>query len=179
MSVLVINGSPRARGRSAAIEEILKQKLQKLGHQDISFFRICDNEVHGCVACEYCESSGDCIFTDEMSFLLQSLRSTEELIVISPIYFSGVPAQLKAVLDRLQPFFYKRQALLKSGGKLPQKKPFHLILVGEGGDPHGYQPAVTMCQSALQLADFKMQSLQVFIGGNQPSSSDEISLGKE
>lgn len=179
MSALVINGSPRAKGRSAALEHLVFERLKQLGVQELSCFRVRDEAVHPCIGCDACALSGTCIYTDAMDWLIPALLKADMLVLISPIYFSGVPAQLKAVLDRLQPLFHKRMSLLQTGLDLPRKKPLHLILVGEGGDPHGYDPAVTICKSALALADFKIVDVHAFIGDEQPRTCEDLHFIKE
>ncbi len=179
MSTVLINGSPRARGRSAALELLVSQKLELLGEQDISFYRVADDTVKGCVACDYCVSAGTCVFTDAMDWLIPALGKADRVVLISPIYFAGVPSQLKAVLDRLQPLFHKRMALLKRKEPLPCKKPLHLLLVGEGGDPHGFDPAITMVKSAFQLADFAIADVHAFIGDEQPRTIEDLDFIKE
>ncbi|MDO5335645.1 MAG: flavodoxin family protein [Coriobacteriia bacterium] len=174
-SALVINGSPRARGRSARVEKLLLGALKAKGVTDISVFRTCDTPVRGCIGCDYCEGAGECVFSDEMGELIGRLLSVGEVYVISPVYFSGPPSQLKAMLDRLQPLFYRRMRIKDAGEPLPDKRPMVLYVVGEGGDPHGFEPVVTCCKSALSLADLRLQHVQSFIGPEaQPNTPEDL-----
>lgn len=92
-----------------------------------------------------------------MAELLRLLRVADELTLVSPVYFAGPPSQLKAVLDRFQPCYW---AGLRKG----PKRPAHLIAVGEGGDPHGFEPLVVICRSALAVAGFELVDVQARIG---------------
>lgn len=179
MPTIVINGSPRARGRSAALELLIAERLKALGEEDVSYYRVSEGAVKGCVGCDYCASAGVCVFSDAMDWLIPALCKADRVILVSPIYFAGVPSQLKAVLDRLQPLFHKRMDLLKRKEPLPCKKPLHLLLVGEGGDPHGYDPAVTMVKSAFQLADFTIVDVHAFIGDKQAQGIEDLDFIKE
>ncbi len=179
MSTIVINGSPRLRGRSAALELLVSEKLKSIGEKEISYYRVAEDAVKGCVGCDYCASAGTCVFSDAMEWLIPALGKADRLVLISPIYFAGVPSQLKAVLDRLQPLFHKRMGLLERKEPLPYKKPLHLLLVGEGGDPHGFDPAVTMVKSAFQLADYTIADVHAFIGDKQAQGIEDLDFIKE
>jgi hypothetical protein len=73
------------------------------------------------------------------------------------VYFAGPPSQLKAALDRLQPHYWK-------GTRRQPKRPACLYVVGEGGDPHGFAPLVTICRSALAVAGFELVDVRSHIG---------------
>jgi multimeric flavodoxin WrbA len=79
----------------------------------------------------------------------------DDLIVVSPVYFAGPPAPYKALLDRMQPF-YERWDRDRRRGVHARKRPARLIAVGEGGDPHGYDPLVVCTRSALAVAGFSL-----------------------
>ena len=76
-----------------------------------------------------------CVIDDDMFEVRKHLDAADELIVVSPVYFAGAPAQLKALLDRMQPYFH---STVRRG----EKRPLVLHVVGEGGDPHGFEPLV-------------------------------------
>ena len=84
--------------------------------------------------------------------------------MVSPIYFAGAPSQLKAVLDRLQPFFWPYLERRKKGEPLPAKRPLSLFVVGDGGDPHGYGPLVASVRSSMALAGFAIEETVPLIG---------------
>lgn len=98
-----------------------------------------------------------CPFSDGMTQVFQAFIEADELHVVSPVYFSGPPAQLKALIDRLQPCYWN---LWRS---LP-KCPAFLYAVGEGGDPHGFAPLAGIVRSALPLAGFQLQAVYDWVG---------------
>ena len=77
--------------------------------------------------------------------------------MVSPVYFAGPPAQLKALLDRLQPYFW-------SDARAGAKRPAVLHVVGEGGDPHGFEPLVGIVRSALACAGFTLETVYDWVG---------------
>lgn len=174
---LVINGSPRANGRSSRLERLLLSRLRSdYPGEAVDVFRVSDTPIRGCVGCDYCEQASTCVMDDEMAELIDRLLSVRAVFVVSPIYFSGVPSQMKAVLDRLQPLFFRRMRKLAEGEGVPSKRPLVLYLVGEGGDPHGFEPAVAECRSAFNLADLSLTLGGAFIGANQPRVPDDVPI---
>lgn len=104
-------------------------------------------------------SAHQCIIGDEMAEVRKHLDAADELIVVSPVYFSGAPAQLKALLDRMQPYFWSN---LRERTK--ERRPCTLHVVREGGDPHGFDPLVGVVRSAFGVAGFKLERVVDWMG---------------
>ena len=64
---------------------------------------------------------------------------------------------MKALLDRFQPLFSTYDP------KAP-KRPAKLMVVGQGGDPHGFGPLETIMRSALAVAGFRLEEVLPCIG---------------
>ena len=100
MKVLMINGSPKAKGNTAiALQEMekvflaegIEVKTVQVGHKD----------VRGCIACGSCYETGKCVFDDVVNALSAELEHCDGLVVASPVYYASANATLTAVLDRL------------------------------------------------------------------------------
>lgn len=162
---LIISGSPYAQGRCSTLAKRIESLLHDLDpHADIERISIASIDVHGCIGCDRCKANYTCIYEDDQDLVTHALDEADAVFVISPIYFAGVPSQFKAVLDRLQPYYWKRQEHLRTHDSLPQKRPFYLALVGEGGDPYGADPAVPSIASPFALADLELIRMHAFIG---------------
>ena len=98
-----------------------------------------------------------CAIKDDMQEVYEHLDSADELIVVSPIYFASAPSQLKALLDRLQPYYW-------TGARMQAKHPALLHVVGEGGDPHGFDPLIGTIRSALSVAGFSLDVVYDWVG---------------
>lgn len=152
-SYVVLCGSPRVGGRSARLaREIAGVQAAAHPRDYVVSLSVADADVHGCVGCGACRTSGECVFDDDMASIWEVLADADELHLVSPVYFAGPPSQLKAVLDRLQPHYWR-------GTRRAPKRPAHLHVVGEGGDPHGFEPLVTICRSALAVAGFRLETI--------------------
>lgn len=155
---LIICGSPREKGRTSLIASQLYAHLSVTEPLSVvAAFCVCDHLVEACRACDACKQDRSCIIDDDMQLLYELLDAADVVHMISPVYFAGVPAQLKAVLDRLQPYFWENT-------RSRDKRPAHLYVVGEGGDPHGFDPLVGCVRSALAVAGFSLDDVHNLVG---------------
>ena len=109
MKVVGINGSPR-KGNSFLL---LKKFLQ--GAEDSGFETVlidaCKIEINFCRECGFCSKEGICIIKDNMTEIRELLSNCGYIAVASPVFFFGVSAQLKTLIDRCQPFWAKKYQL--------------------------------------------------------------------
>ena len=103
------------------------------------------------------EACRRCVIDDDMAEVYELIDAADELVVVSPVYFAGAPAQLKALLDRLQPYFW-------TDARHGRKRPATLHVVGEGGDPHGFEPLVGVVRSSLSCAGFALERVLDWVG---------------
>lgn len=157
----VICGSPQRNGKcdNAAnrLAGLLRERFPKA---DVRGFSVASQRIAPCIGCNACAKTGRCVMHDDMDAVLCALGEATRLFVVSPVFFSGPPAQMKGLLDRLQPLYYT-QEFMGLG------RPAHLVAVGEGGDPHGFDPLVGCCTSALSVAGFALDDVVACIGMNR------------
>ena len=73
----------------------------------------------GCNAC-FKNEANTCVQNDDMSLIYEKTSRADMLVIASPVYFYGLSAQLKAVIDRFHnpirdTFRLKKMALLLVG----------------------------------------------------------------
>ena len=115
MKILVLNGSPRAKGETARMVSVFQEEAQKVGHE-VKTFNVCKMNIKGCLACEYChgKGAGACVQKDDMQQIYAEFVDTEMLVLAAPIYYHGISGQLKCVIDRFYSALYpKAPASLK------------------------------------------------------------------
>jgi multimeric flavodoxin WrbA len=109
MRVLLINGSPRAKGNtSIALAEVAKV-LETEGIDTITV-HIGNQPVRGCMACGACRKNKTyCAFSDALYDGLRAIldEGIDGLVVGSPVYYAGLNGTLKSLLDRV---FYARKS---------------------------------------------------------------------
>ena len=123
MNALILNGSPRKNGNTShalrAIEEGLKRNhaVESLNVYDFTF-RPCRN----CDACK--RNGGNCIQADDTVKIISKITDADLIIFGSPVYWWGISAQLKDVVDK----FYSRDD--ESKPTLRTKKKIGIVACG-------------------------------------------------
>ncbi len=133
LAVLAIYSSPRAGGNSdILLKEMLRGVREEGAAVEEVFLR--DRSIAPCLACGSCNDTGICIQQDDMQALHVKLESADRLIVASPVFFYGVTAQLKAMIDRCQALWCKKTYLHKiPPPEISGRKGFFLSVAGTKG----------------------------------------------
>ncbi len=107
MKITVLNGSPRPKGNTAKMIKVFKEAAESAGHH-VNVFDVCDMNIRGCLACEYChgQGRGECVQEDDMRKIYTDLADTNMLVLASPIYYHNISGQLKCVTDRFYSALY-------------------------------------------------------------------------
>ncbi len=99
MKILVITGSPRKNGNSSTLAEHFIRGAEEAGHEVVRF-DAAFKEVHPCIACNKCGMNGECVFKDDFEFVRKHIVDAGMLVFATPMYYFGISAQIKAVIDR-------------------------------------------------------------------------------
>ena len=98
--VLLINGSPHRDGNTAIALKELAAQLAVCGVESELYWSG-TGPLYGCVACNGCNKTGNCVMAQDVNELAERLRAADGLIVGSPVYYAGPTGTLCAFLDRL------------------------------------------------------------------------------
>ena len=174
MNRLIIVGSPRTNGRSAHLANMLFETcIEECPDDELALAPVSTLSVAGCTGCDACRDNiaklvelgeeaidddfAPCVIDDDMQEIYELIDAADEITVVSPVYFAGPPSQLKALLDRLQPYYW-------TNARVEEKRPAVLHVVGEGGDPHGFSALVSIVRSALAVAGFRLETVFDWVG---------------
>jgi len=113
---------------------------------------------------------------DAMPALSVALDSCDALLWVTPLYFAGVPAQLKGLIDRLQVYYGRR---LLHGKPTAARRPAAAVILRAGGDPFGAEAAILTLRSASQMAEFTLPEPLVISGIDKPGDLMSASLVSE
>lgn len=110
MKVLIINGSPRANGNTAAALDEMKKifSVEGIESVDVHVGRL---ELHSCVACMSCMKTGKCVFDDAVNKTAPILAECDGVVIGSPVHYGQAPGALTSFLSRL---FYSTWSMDKS-----------------------------------------------------------------
>src|SRR4030042_4344967 len=142
MKVLGIFGSPRRGGNTELLLEEALKGAEKEGAKVERLF-LSDFTITPCKKCHGCDNTGNCIILDDMEKIYPKLLEADIIILTSPIFFYGVTAWAKAMIDRSQPLWV-RKYLLKdpSSRKEGRKRKGFFISVGATKGPKVFEGAI-------------------------------------
>jgi multimeric flavodoxin WrbA len=106
------------------------------------------------------------VIRDGMDTARELIDAAHALAIATPVYFATVPAVLKVIYDRCQPYWARRYVL---GEPAPEVyRPGALLLVGGGGDPFGTACAVTPTRSVLNVLGVSLDEVVEVVGADSP-----------
>ena len=110
-NVLVLNGSPRTNGNTAALVDAFAEGAGQAGN-DVVRFDVALMDIAPCRGClgGGADAESPCVQKDDMDAVYAAYRAADVVVLASPMYCWSVTAQEKAVLDRL---FYAASARLR------------------------------------------------------------------
>jgi len=123
MKTLVFFGSARKQGNT---KNLLNKFLEQL-NGEIKVINAYKSKFEPCIDCRYCWENQGCSIKDNMQSIYPLIDEADNIIFASPIYFSGIPAPLKAIIDRCQTFWSSK---VRPGEEKLKKKKSVLLLCG-------------------------------------------------
>ncbi len=153
MNILAMLGSPRVGGNSDLLLQSALGGIDETAHP-VRFFRLNDMKMRPCQNCGECDETGRCVIEDDMTAIYEAIRWADRIILASPVFFFGLSAQTKIMIDRCQPFWCEKYLLKRpiAGGSGGRKG--LLILVGGMTKEIGIQ-----CGEATARAFFRTVSV--------------------
>ncbi|MDD3920069.1 MAG: flavodoxin family protein [Eubacteriales bacterium] len=100
MKVILINGSPNAKGCTyTALSEVaaalnaegVETEIIHVGHKDI----------RGCIGCRKCKTDGKCVFNDIVNEIAPKFAECDGIVLGSPVYFASANGTMVSFTDRL------------------------------------------------------------------------------
>lgn len=153
--ILIIKGSPRAKGNSSVLAERAADGAREAG-ADIEVIRLAKLKIGPCLACEGCRKPGadGCVRKDDMRSLYGRLRAADGVVIAGPVYWFSVSAQVKTFMDRFYAFGAEGYRPLKG-------KRVGIILTYADADPFvsGAVNALRTFQDAFAYVGARIQGM--------------------
>ena len=123
MKVLILTGSPHTHGTTSLLADEVLNGAKEAGHEVVRF-DTAKLDIHPCLGCDYCrKNDGQCIYDDDMTQIYPHLLDADVIVLVTPVYYFGLTAQLKRTIDR----FYSVNSILL-------ETPKRMLLVAACGD---------------------------------------------
>ena len=152
MKVLGIAGSPRRGGNTdLLLAEVMKGAASR--GAEVKTIILNDLEITPCQHCDACLEAGNCRVQDDMQMVYRELEEADRIVLASPIQFMGVTAQAKAMIDRGQALWARKNVLKipPLGDRRERKGLF--ISVGARKVANLFEPALVTVKSWFRSLD--------------------------
>ena len=130
--VVAFNGSPRQGGNTGILIRQVLQELEKEGIQT-EIIQVGGNKIRGCTACMKCFENRDlrCVFDDDIvNECIGKMTEADGIILGSPVYFTDITAEMKALMDRAG------YVSMANGGLFRRKAATAVVAVRRAGAIH-------------------------------------------
>lgn len=126
MKTLIINGSPRQSGNTAALIRELKAHLEG----DIIEISAFYSGIAPCVDCRGCWETAQCVVHDGMDVIYED--AFDNVVIASPVYYGTLPGSVLSLMSRLQPWHVATHFLKEPLVQRPKKAAAILTAGGKG-----------------------------------------------
>ena len=155
MKVLGILGSPCVSGNTADLLDAVLEGARDEGAL-VERFDLARMKIGGCTECRGCDAGAECVQAkDDMALIYERIRNVDAIVIASPIFFMGVTAQMKAMIDRCQCFWVERFVLKKRAYE-GKRRPKGLFVSCAGGPRElVFEPAVHVVKAFFSAIDYE------------------------
>jgi multimeric flavodoxin WrbA len=169
MKTLVINGSPRKNGHAMT----LVNEMTKYLNGEVRIIHTYYDDISPCMDCRYCWNNIGCCINDGMQEVYKLLNEVDNIILVSPIYFSELTGQLLSFASRLQMFYVSRRIRKDKEFNIKIKK--GVLVISAGGH------SINLEERAIESAKIILRHLNTNLIGiartlhtNDVSAKDDI-----
>jgi multimeric flavodoxin WrbA len=164
MKVLGIFGSPRRGGNTEILLEQVLKGAEKEGAK-AERLHLIDYTITPCKECHGCDNTGNCVVLDDMQKIYPKLLEADAVILASPIFFYGVTAWAKALIDRSQALWSRKYLLIDpSLGKEGRKRKGFFVSVGATKGQKVFEGAILTAKYFFDVLNAEYVGELVFRG---------------
>ena len=163
MKIVGIAGSPRRGGNTdLLLAELLKGAASR--GAEVKTIILNNLKITPCQHSDACWQKGQCRIEDDMQMVYRELESADGIVLASPIQFTGVSAQMKAMIDRFQALWVRKYVLKMPplGDERPRKGVF--ISAGSRKTEDLFEPALIMIKTVFRILNVDYAGELLFRG---------------
>jgi len=164
LKVLGISGSPRRDGNTdLLLKEVLRGAANK--GAEVKSIILNDLTIAPCQHCDACLKTGKCKIDDDMQMVYREMEQADRIVLASPLHFKGLTAQTKAMIDRCQSLWVKRDILkLSPLGSPPGEKKGLFISIGGKQEDGMFEGSLATVKLWFRLLDIAYKGELLFYG---------------
>lgn len=131
MRITALYGSPRKDGNTDLLMQAFLRGVRETGAEARELF-LRNFTFSPCIDCGGCTATGVCVLRDGMDKIYPHLIASDVIVLAAPVFFYGLNALAKAMVDRAQ-CFWARKYLLGRGLRQERGTEGRGILLCVGG----------------------------------------------
>ena len=163
MRTIAFLGSPRRNGNSELLLTEAIKGVEASG-SEVRVFNLNLLDTKPCQNCGGCDETGVCVLDDDMSDIYKEIRTADRFILASPIFFFGLSAQSKTMIDRCQCFWCEKYILKKPLPEGEYGRKGLLFLVGGLKKEIGVECAAATAKAFFRTISVKEHKTLSFLG---------------
>ena len=103
MKIVVLESSPNRNSSSNMLAERFIQGAEDAGHS-VQVIDAAHADIHPCTGCIHCGYEGPCSQEDDVDEIRREILAADMIVFVTPLYYYGMSAQLKTLIDRFCAF---------------------------------------------------------------------------
>ncbi|MFH1123466.1 MAG: flavodoxin family protein [Pseudomonadota bacterium] len=134
MKVVAFNGSSRENGNTAILMNTALEELTREGIES-ELIQLAGESLQGCIACRECfekKNKRCAVKKDNLNRYLEKMLEAQGILLGSPVYFTDVSANMKALMERCG------YVSIANGGLLKRKVGAGVVAVRRAGAVHTF-----------------------------------------
>ena len=169
MKITILMGSPNKNGSTSLLVNEFVRGAKEAGHT-CEVIDVCHANIHPCIGCVACGYEGPCVQKDGVEDIKEKLLSSDMVMFATPLYYYGMTAQLKAVVDRFCAYNSSLNSRhLKSA----------LLTVAWNADDWTFDALVAHYKTLVRYINFEDQGMVLGYGCGTPSMTRKSVYMKE
>ena len=175
MKIVILQGSPNINGSTSLLVESFTRGAKEAGHE-IQRYDVAHMNINPCTGCVACGFEGRCVQKDDNKIIRKAVLEADMVVFATPLYYFGMSAQLKAVVDRFCAYNSSLHAkYMKSA----------LLAAAWNSDAWTFEALETHYKTLVRYCSFSDQGIILGCGCGTPGMTkrsryieDAYSLGK-
>ena len=169
MKIVILMGSPNKKGSTSLLTNEFVRGAEDAGHT-CEVIDVCHADIHPCNGCVACGYEGPCVQKDDVEIIRAKLLSSNMVVFATPLYYYGMSAQLKTVVDRFCAYNSSLNSRhLKSA----------LLTVAWNADDWTFEALVAHYKTLVRYINFEDQGMVLGYGCGTPSMTRKSAYMKE
>ena len=103
MKIVVLEGSPNKKGSTHILADCFRQGAEEAGHT-VELLNVAHADIHPSTGCIHCGYEGPCVQKDDVGSIREKILGADMMVFATPLYYYGMSAQLKTMIDRFCAF---------------------------------------------------------------------------